>query len=183
VTTLYLVRHGEAASGWDGDLDPGLSDLGHQQAAAVADRLASLGPLPVVASPLRRTRETAAAFESVWGVDAVVDERVAEIPSPTLDLSARTAWLRTVMAGEWSTAAAELRPWCDEVVRALLGFEQDTVVVTHFIAINVAVGRAQGDDRVVCFTPANGSVTILESDHAALRVRELGASFDATKVL
>ena len=32
----------------------------------------------------------------------------------------------------------------------------------HFVAINVLVGLATGDDRVVCFHPANASVTRLE---------------------
>ena len=50
-------------------------------------------------SPLRRTRETAAALEQIWGVTAVVDDRVAEIPSPTDDLAARGAWLSPAMAG------------------------------------------------------------------------------------
>ena len=52
----------------------------------MAAALAPLGPLPIVVSPLRRTRETAAALERLWATTAVVDDRVAEIPSPTDDL-------------------------------------------------------------------------------------------------
>lgn len=45
--SIYLIRHGQAAAGFDGHRDPGLSDLGRKQAIAVADDLATLGPLPV----------------------------------------------------------------------------------------------------------------------------------------
>jgi broad specificity phosphatase PhoE len=178
---LHLVRHGEASAGWDADPDPGLSPLGVEQAAAVVARLAPLGPLPVFVSPLRRTRETAAPLTAVWGVEPTVEPRVAEIVSPTDDLAARTEWLRGVMATTW-TAVADLASWRDDVVGALLAIESDAVVVTHFVAINVAVGRATDDDRVLCSMPGNGSVTTFESDGSTLRLVELGESVSAPVV-
>jgi|TARA_B110000263_G_scaffold189153_1_gene166807 broad specificity phosphatase PhoE len=59
MATLYLVRHGQAAASWGEDPDPGLNALGHGQAARMAAALAALGPMPIMISPLRRTRETA----------------------------------------------------------------------------------------------------------------------------
>jgi len=56
---LYLVRHGQAAASWGEDPDPSLNALGHGQAARMAAALAALGPMPIMISPLRRTRETA----------------------------------------------------------------------------------------------------------------------------
>ena len=167
---LILVRHGRAAAGWGDDLDPGLDDLGRAQAAAAADALAPIGPLPVVASPLRRTRETAAAFESRWGVTARLEPAVGEIPSPTPDLSARTEWLRSVMASTWSVQSRELHQWRDALLRALLDLQQDTVVVTHFVAINVAVGAATGDDRVISFHADYCSRNVFDSDGERLTV-------------
>jgi broad specificity phosphatase PhoE len=176
VTRLYLVRHGQAAAGWGADHDPGLDDVGRAQAAAVAETLAPLGPLPIVVSPLRRTRETALAFADVWPDAApVVDPAVGEIPSPTDDLAGREAWLVGVLAGCWSDLDDTLRGWRRGVVDALLAMRDDTVVVTHFVAINAAVGTATGDDRLVCFRPDNCSVTVLEHDGDVLRVVELGA--------
>lgn len=176
MTTLYLVRHGQAAAGWGADHDPGLDDAGRAQAAAVAASLAPRGPLPVVVSPLRRTRETAAAFADVWpGAVPVVDPGVGEIPSPTDDLAGREAWLVGVLAGRWSDLDDGLRRWRRDVVDTLLSMRVDTVVVTHFVAINAAVGVATEDDRLVCFRPDNCSVTVLEHDGDALRVVELGA--------
>lgn len=178
MTTLYLVRHGQAAAGWGTDHDPGLDDVGRSQAVAVAAALAPLGPLPIVVSPLRRTRETADAFAGMWpDVSPVVDQAVGEIPSPTDDLAGREAWLVGVLAGRWSDLDDGLSAWRRNVVDALLGMGDDTVVVTHFVAINAAVGAATDDDRLVCFRPDNCSVTLLEHDATGggLRVVALGA--------
>ena len=171
---LYLVRHGKAAAGWDADPDPGLDDTGRAQAEAMAARLADLGPLPIVCSPLRRTRETAVPLETRWRAQAVIEPDVAEVPSPSDDLAARGAWLRRVMAGTWAQAGDGLAPWRQGVVDRLTAIAEDTVVISHFIAINVAVGAATGDDRVVGFRPDNCSVTVLESDGSVLRLVERG---------
>ena len=173
---LHLVRHGEAAAGWDGDADPGLSDVGRSQAEAMADLLGPLGPLPILVSPLRRTRETAAPLEARWGVEAVVDPAVGEIVAPAAHagLEARGAWLREAMSGTWSALGEEHHAWRRLVVERLLLLDVDTVVVTHFVAINVAVGEATGDDRVVSFVPANCSVTTIVNDGGALAVESLG---------
>lgn len=182
MSRLYLVRHGKAAAGWGDDVDPGLDDVGHAQAEAMADALAPLGPLPVVVSPLRRTRETAAALERRWNAEARIEPAVGEIESPTADLTEREAWLRALMQGSWGDAP-DLDPWRRGVVDALLALDEDTVVVSHFVAINVAVGHATKDDRVVCFVPDNCSITAMTNDGGVLRVVELGAEVGATRVL
>jgi broad specificity phosphatase PhoE len=173
---LYLVRHGQPLARYDQDHDPGLDDVGRLQAEAAATELAPLGPLPVVTSPLRRTRETAAPFERQWSVTASVDPAVGEVKSPTDDLAERSAWLVEILRGKrrWSELDAERRRWRDSVVAALLSLDADTVIVTHYIAINAAVGEAIGDDHVVNFRPDNCSCTVLESDRRALTIVELG---------
>ena len=180
---LVLVRHGRAAAGWDADPDPGLDDVGRAEAAAAADALAELGPLPIVVSPLRRTRETARPLEERWGTTATVEPRVGEIASPEgMDLQERGVWLRKAMAGTWADLGPEYTAWRDDVVAHLLGLDRDTVVVSHFIAINAVVGRAPGDDRVVCFVPQNCSRTVVESDGTRLTVVALGEQADQTVV-
>lgn len=174
MSRLYLVRHGQAAAGWGQHRDPGLDDTGRAQAEAMAARLAPVGPLPVVTSPLARTRETAAFLERTWGVVATVDPAVGEIPSPSDDLAQRQDWLRTALRGRWVELGAPLHAWRDGVVGALLALDRDTVVVTHYVAINAAVGAATGADRLVCFHPDNCSVTVVDSDGTALSVAELG---------
>lgn len=179
---LYLVRHGRAAAGFAEARDPGLDPAGRVQAEALAARLAPLGPLPIVASPLRRTRETAAPLERLWRRTALIEPRVAEIPSPVEDLARRGEWLRGVTAGRWPAQAPELQAWRRRVVEALGAIREPSVVVSHYIAINVAVGRATGDDRVVAFAPDHCSVTLVEVEDGALRLIERGAEA-ATRVL
>ena len=172
--TLYLIRHGQVSAGFDQAYDPGLDSVGRAQAEAIGGELESLGPLPLVSSPLRRTRETAAAFEKRWNVQATIEPAVAEIPSPTDDLQARMDWLRQAMQGRWADLPPSYREWRGQVVAALLAMKKTTIVTTHFIAINAAVGFATQDDRLVCFEPDNCSCTRIEVADGTLRLVELG---------
>jgi broad specificity phosphatase PhoE len=182
MSRIYLVRHGRAAADWGSHVDPGLDDVGRAQAEAMAARLESKGPLPLVASPLRRTRETAAALERQWAVGARIEPRVGEISSPLEDLASRADWLRGIMPCRWPELDEPLRRWRESVIEALRTLSEDTVVVTHYIAINVAVGHALGDPRVTCFRPDHCSCTVLEVAASRLALIELGAQA-ATRVL
>ena len=175
---LFLVRHGRAAASWDADHDPGLDDTGRQQAEAAASALALVGvdgaPLPMLSSPLRRCIETAAPLEARWGAKARVEPGVGEVESPTTDLAERGAWLADFMRGTWEDQPDELQRWRRRVLDTLVGLDSDTVVFSHFIAINVAVGEATGDRRVVSFAPDNCSITELVRDGGRLEVVALG---------
>src|SRR6266403_5141475 len=131
---------------------------------------------------LRRTRETAAPLERRWRFTARIEPAVGEIPSPMEDPAARGEWLRGVMAGVWSAQADDLKLWRQDVADALLALQRPTIVVTHFVAINVAVGIAEGDDRVIGFAPDHCSVTVLDIEDGALRLVRRGAQ-RATQVL
>jgi probable phosphoglycerate mutase len=75
-TTTLLLRHGQTAhtvekrfSG-SGGHDPELSEEGEQQVRAAAERLAADGAVDVVlASPLRRTKQTAQAVGDLLGLE------------------------------------------------------------------------------------------------------------------
>lgn len=171
MSRLLLVRHGRAAAGWDSDLDPGLDDVGRGQASAMAVELAGLGPRPVVVSPRRRTLETADALSRVWSVEPCVEPRVGEIATPDgLGLADRGTWLRDLMGRRWPQLDHDLQVWRQDLIDALWALEADTVVVTHFVAINVAVGWATADDRVVIVSPDYCSVTALDRDAGAGRL-------------
>jgi broad specificity phosphatase PhoE len=172
---ITLVRHGRAAAGFGDEHDPGLHPEGVAQAAALADDLETSGPQPIVVSPLRRTRETAAPLAERWGVTPFVEARVAEIPSPTNDLAERAAWLGRALRGTWTGIGPGYLAWRDAVVDALRGFADDTVVVTHFIAINAIVGASLDDDRIVVFNPGYCSRTLVEFSGGRLEVVERGA--------
>lgn len=173
---LYLVRHGKALTTWDDhDPDPGLDPQGRAQAEARAAELAGKGPLPLLTSPLRRTRETASALERQWKLNAQVEERIGEIPAPAGAQAQRAEWLRDVLQRRWPELDEPLGQWRTHVLEALLALARDTVVVSHYVAINVAVGYALGDDRVTCFRPENCSCTVLRLQNHKLQLVELGA--------
>ena len=170
-----MVRHGRAAAGFDGHIDPGLDKLGAEQAEATAQALAPLGPLPVYSSPLARARETAAPLAERWNTTPMIEPRVAEIPSPTDDLRERARWLGGVMGERWSNLSKELHAWRGAMIDCVTAYTEDCVVFCHFIAINVIVGAATGADAMITFRPDNGSVTKIGVDDGRLSLIALGA--------
>ncbi len=180
---IFMVRHGLAAAGFGEDMDPGLNETGHAQAEAVAERLKGIGPRPILASPLRRTRETAAPLARLWNRVPVIEPAVAEIPSPKgMSLDARVVWLRKLMAGSWRDVPPELAQWREACIAAIAGRTEDAVIFSHYVAINVLVGAAEGDDRVVVFSPENCAVTLLDTNTGPLRVLVKGSEAPLTKV-
>ena len=157
MSRLYLVRHGEAAAGWDRDADPGLSERGRAQAAQVAQELAPLGSLPIITSPLRRAQETAAPLAALWGVEPRVEPLVGEIPSPSIDLAERGTWLRGLFARHWHDWPDEPKAWRSRISKTLaaIGESGDAVIFSHYVFINAAA-----DDE--SYQPDNCSITVLD---------------------
>jgi broad specificity phosphatase PhoE len=174
-TVIYLIRHGQAEAGWDIQHDPGLNETGRQQAYTAARALSDRGPLPIIVSPLRRTRETAHEFELMWGGSAKVDSRVAEIPSTGMTLTERGEWLNALTQRRWDELDEIILSWRRAAIQCLLDISQDTVVVSHFMIVNAVVSWARGDQRVACCKPLPGSCTILERAGDSLRVVKVGA--------
>ncbi len=151
---LIVVRHGRTEANASGlllgqRLDPGLDDLGHRQATALAAVLPA--GARVVCSPLRRTRETAAAL----GRPVEVDDRWIELDYGDLDGVA----LRDVPTDVWAAWRADpslapgggesladlgtrVRSACADLVEAAA--EADVVVVTHVSPVKAALGWALG---------------------------------------
>ena len=179
MTRLYLVRHGRAAAGWDTDPDPGLDEMGRSQAIAVAQRLALLGPLPIITSPLMRCQQTAVPLAATWKVTAQVAEPVGEIPSPEgVAMGDRVEWLRVAMDGSWSDLGQRYVTFRDDVRGFLAGLTGDSVVFSHFVAINAVIGAALGDDRLVLRSLDNCSVTVVDFVEGALQLVESGHEAD-----
>jgi len=181
---LHLVRHGRAAAGWNVDPDPSLDDLGRSQAEAVATALQPFGPLPILSSPLRRCQETSHPLAAAWGVDVAIEPKVAEIPSPEgHSLETRIEWLRTAMAGTWSQVVSSdgvrYADYRTNLLGALSSLPGDTVVFSHFIAINVVIGAANGDDRMVIASLDNCSVTTVITDgRGGFTIESIGREAD-----
>lgn len=194
MTRIYMIRHGKAAAGWDGDADPGLDALGQSQAEAVAETVQGLidTPVAIFSSPLKRCQETAAPLAKAWGQTPQIEAGVGEIPPPIDDLTARTQWLRRVMAGKWDglysdavsvDSGIDFRGWNDNVLATLNATQGEAVVIfSHFIALNAAYCAATGAADVVSFAPANCSLSIFETDGRTLSLIEQGAETDDMKI-
>ena len=194
MTRIYMIRHGKAAAGWDGDADPGLNELGRAQAEAVAKKVQALvaTPVPIYSSPLKRCQETAALLAAAWGVTPQTEAGVGEIPPPLEDLTERTQWLRRVMAGTWEglyrdavsvESGVDFRGWNDNVVNTLNAFKGEAVVIfSHFIALNAAYCAATGAADVVSFAPENCSLSIFDTDGTSLSLVAQGEETEDMKI-
>ena len=178
MSIIYIVRHGRAAGSFTDDLDPGLDQLGREQAVAAALKLSSYLPLEIRSSPLKRAQETAAPLIEQTGGHMTIEDRFAEIPSPGLGLRDRGRWLRDVMQGRWHEQTAALQRWRANLVECMLGINRDTVIFSHFVAINAAVGAAEDDDRVLLFRPDNGSITRIDLSDGKLKLIARGQEGD-----
>ena len=81
---LIVLRHGQTVSNakgiWQGQLDHELSELGHEQARAAAEAIASLRPSRVVSSDLTRAHVTAQEVAAAsGGLEVSTDPRWREI--------------------------------------------------------------------------------------------------------
>lgn len=141
--------------------------------------LAPLGPLDLVSSPLMRCRETAIGLAAAWGTVARIEPGVAEIPSPEgVAMADRIEWLRLAMAGTWSAMGKRYTSFRDGVVETVRALPNDTVVTSHFIAINAVIGAAVGDDRMVIRSLDNCSVTVIDVVDGVVHLVEGGHEAD-----
>jgi broad specificity phosphatase PhoE/ribonuclease HI len=162
-TTLVLLRHGVTSStdrkafSGSGGTDPELTETGHDQARRAAQWLLAHGGIDaIVASPMRRTRETAAAAAEVLGLDVEIDDGFIETSFGDWDgftfaeIQERwgdelTAWLgSTAVAppgGETFDAVGErVAAARDRVMTAYAG--KTVLVVTHVTPIKLLVRLA-----------------------------------------
>ena len=91
---LYLIRHGQSyvnLKDWQGgNQDTALTELGHQQAAALGAWMPTeIKDIDVIyASTMQRARQTSAYVAEAYGVDVILDDRLREIGNNRADHSA-----------------------------------------------------------------------------------------------
>ncbi|MFC5177221.1 bifunctional RNase H/acid phosphatase [Nocardioides taihuensis] len=164
-TTVVLVRHGVTAhtvekrfSGGLASANPGLSDEGRAQARAVAEWLAPLAERvdAVVASPVRRTRETAEIVAERLGKQLAVEPGFAEMEFGAWDgltfdeVAARHPGELEAWLGSLEVAAGGGESFRQVEARVLSGLERlvgahpggTVVVVSHVTPIKTLVAHA-----------------------------------------
>ena len=148
-TVTILLRHGQTPMSvqkrYAGRTDVPLTDVGLQQAAAAAKRLASAGLAAIVTSPLLRTAQTAQTVAAVAGVPVVTDDGFRET-----DFG---AWEGLTFAEVRERWPAELAAWLADPQLAPPGGES-------FIDVNARVTTAL--DRVRAGRPGQ---TVLVVSH------------------
>lgn len=77
---LIIIRHGRPArvENAEGAADPELTDIGHQQAKAMADWVRAESLDRIYVSSMVRARQTSAPLEEAFGMEAIVDDGVRE---------------------------------------------------------------------------------------------------------
>ena len=175
---ILLVRHGEAAASWNKANNPGLSELGLQQANILVSEMEKYSMIEsIVSSPLRRAQETAEPLAKTLGLPVAIERAYRELPSPAV-LGKRSQWLRERMAESWSQQEDQLQRWRQEACEILSGLEKSTAIFSHFMLINAVVSELTGEDTMVCFQPDNGSITHLQIYEGDLTICALGAQLE-----
>ncbi|MEU6347886.1 bifunctional RNase H/acid phosphatase [Streptomyces sp. NPDC047072] len=164
--TFVLLRHGETPltpqkrfSG-SGGTDPALSDVGREQAERAAEALAARGTIQhILASPLTRTRQTAAAVAERLGIEVTVEDGLIETDFGAWEgltfgeVRERypddlTKWLadpeaRPTGGGEsFAATATRIAATRDKLVAAYAG--RTVLLVTHVTPIKTFVRLALG---------------------------------------
>jgi len=165
VTTVLLIRHGRTTANADGTLagwTPGvhLDDLGNEQAAALATRLAVVPLTAVLSSPLDRCQQTAQAVAAEQKLTVQLDDDLGEVRygewtgQPLKSLSRDPLWKVVQqhpsavtfpgddgegLAAMQARAVASVRRW-----NAELGSDAVVAVVSHGDVIKALLADALG---------------------------------------
>jgi broad specificity phosphatase PhoE len=146
MTEVLVVQHAEKvrAAG-----DPGLTEVGVRQAAAVADYLRAehADVRSVWSSPLRRAQETAAPIGACFGLVVQTDARLTE----RLNWDDESRLTLEAFLTEWQRTSH------DRTYRPIVG-DSSNDAGDRFIAAVIDIGKLANDGAVVIV--AHGGVTI-----------------------
>ena len=200
-TFIYFIRHGETIltptrkfSG-TGSLDPELMQEGLDQADLVAEEAVKLGADVLIASPLKRTRQTAEAIARTTGLEIIFDESWYELSFgdwdgksieevKAEDPDAYQAWLNSTSyapgGGEsYDEASVRIEEALEKLVAEYPG--KKVIVVTHNGVIKTAIKLAMGAPAEAVFhvdaSPCSiSSISVWPSDglRAVRSVNERG---------
>lgn len=165
---LIVIRHGrpERLVGVEGGADPSLTEIGHQQASAMAEWLSGEHLDAIYVSPMARARQTSAPLEAAMGLTATVDGRVREYDHthasyiPIEELRAdKEKWKAFVAAEKGATRDAfggTVMEGIDEIIDGHRG--QRVAIVCHGGVINIVAARILGLSDRMFFNPDYTSV-------------------------
>src|SRR6201992_4161158 len=183
-TEVVLIRHGSAQHSTpdqpldliDGQSDPDLTELGRDQALAVADRMAASRTTGIFVTPLRRTQQTARPLADRLGIEPVIvpDLREVYLGDWEGQLNHRTtsgdALTREVFTAERWDVIPNVEPMEELSARVRSGMEklvevaapdQTTLAIVHGGVISEACSQVTGASPFAFLYAENGSLTRL----------------------
>jgi probable phosphoglycerate mutase len=184
---LLLIRHAQPVrigeGEVDGPADPELTDRGRREAERLAAWLGHEHIDHVLASPLRRARETAAPLAAALGVEVEIDEGLSEydaeatsyIPIEELRELKDERWLATI-EGRWEDAGGvapevfqrQVIPAVEAIVERFPG--KKVAAVSHGGVINVYLAHVIGlTDHLLWFHPGYTSVNRVHAARSGAR--------------
>jgi broad specificity phosphatase PhoE len=180
---LVLVRHARPhrIELDEGVADPGLDEVGVDQARRLAAWLGDDGLDAVYTSPLRRARETAAPLAGALGLEVGIDDGVAEwdaeassyIPVEELKADAHPAW-EAMRDERWDDLGVDAVGFVRRVGGALDTIAaghpgQRVAVVCHAGVVNAYTASVLGLGRLLWFEPMYTSITRVLLDRSGRR--------------
>ncbi len=208
-TDVLLIRHGQSAGMTastyrrteTGQADPELSDQGHRQAAAMAERMSRMGIQALYASTLIRTQQTAAPLASFTGLTPTIVPELREVELGDWEggefrrrLEQQDPMILTLMReGSWdyvpngegdAAFTARVKAGLKQVVEAHPG--ERIAVVCHGGVIGAAIAIATGCSPMAFMHVDNCSIShVIVHDGLAIvrRVNDtahLGPAFSQT---
>lgn len=149
--SVWLIRHAEsewnALGRWQGQRDPSLSECGREQAQRLARQLEEARVEAIIASDLRRARETAAIVGAALGVEPHFDARLRE-----RDLGYWSGLTSVEIVARWPRDLARLREHDLEVQPG--GGESLRAVHERVAAFVAALSAWPGDGALAVVTHA-----------------------------
>ncbi|NMM17289.1 MAG: histidine phosphatase family protein [Cellulomonas sp.] len=172
---LILVRHGQTSSNVAGLLDTdepgaGLTAVGLEQAAALADALRDESIEVLYASTLARTQQTAAPLASFLGLEVLVREGLREVRAGHLEMRGDEASVQVYLdtAFAWSSGDVHVR---------MPGAESGAEVFARYDAV---IEEIAGSGAATAAIVSHGSVI---RTWTAARARNVTADFAARNTL
>jgi 2,3-bisphosphoglycerate-dependent phosphoglycerate mutase len=181
---LIIIRHAlpQRIVGADGAADPQLQDVGHQQAARLAEYLSTERIDAIWASPMNRAQQTAQPVAEAFGLPIRTDDRLAEwdrtsdtyIPVEELKATKDPKW-EAMQRGEWvgegdqAAFRSGILEAMEEIIRTHTS--QQVAVVCHGGIINAYLMHVLGipGDLSGFFYPAYTSIHRVQATSTGVR--------------
>lgn len=165
---LIIIRHGRPArvENAEGAADPELTDIGHQQAEAMAEWMKAESLDRIYVSSMVRARQTSAPLEAAFGMEAIVDDGVREFDDdadhyiPVEEMKKdKEAW-RAFLA---ETSGITRDEFNNKVVSAIQAIVDDNrgkkvAIVCHGGVINAWASDVLGLNGAMFFNPNYTSI-------------------------